>query len=83
MKDVVVDLCGDMVIAILPYENNTNESDLDVLGDMAADWIIRGLMNFDDVKVVSFGTVQDHLELASGGNLSSFADRRDSSLRSE
>ena len=66
---------GDSRVAILPFENNTNDPNLEVFGDMAADWIIQGLMSFDDVKVVSFETVQDHLVLASVGNLGSFADR--------
>ena len=26
-------------IAVLPFKNNTNDADLDILGDMSADWI--------------------------------------------
>jgi len=66
---------GDSRIAILPYKNNTNDMDLDVLGDMAADWIIQGLMNVDDIKVVSFETVKDHAQLVSIGKLGTFAER--------
>lgn len=66
---------GDSRIAILPYENNTNDPNLDVLGEMAADWIIQGLMSWDEIKVVSFETVQDHVQLASMSNLGMFAER--------
>ena len=60
-------------IAIIPYENRTNDPELDVLGDMAADWIIKGLMNFEDLKIVSYQNVKDHIEYASLGNWKSFS----------
>ncbi len=46
-------------IAVLPYENNTNDANLDVLGEMIADWIIQGMMNLEDLQVVSYQTVRD------------------------
>lgn len=60
-------------IAILPFENKTNDPELDVLGDMAADWITNGLMNFEELKVVSFQNVKDHIKYASLGNWKSFS----------
>lgn len=49
-------------IAVLPYENNTNDSTLNVLGNMAADWITRNLMNLENTKVVQFDNVKDNLD---------------------
>jgi len=58
---------------VLPYENKTNDPELDVLGDMAADWIIKGLMNFEDLKIVSYQNVKYHLEYAALGNWDAFS----------
>ena len=46
-------------IAVLPYQNNTNDPALDVVGEMAADWIIQGMMSLEDVQVVSYQTIQE------------------------
>ncbi|MEN8249864.1 MAG: tetratricopeptide repeat protein [Bacteroidota bacterium] len=54
--------------AIIPFTNNTNNPDLDILGFMAADWIIKGLMDFDNIKVVSYETITRNLATASIGN---------------
>lgn len=54
----------DARIAILPFENKTNDPDLDMLGEMAADWIISGLMNLDNMKLVSSQTVKNHISYA-------------------
>lgn len=64
-------------IAVLPFENKTNDEDLDMLGDMAADWIVQALMNFDEFKVVSSETVREHLHYmkATAGNRLSFQAR--------
>jgi len=50
-------------IAVIPYENRTNDSNLDALGDMAADWIARTLTNLEDRKIVQYDNVKDHLAL--------------------
>ena len=47
-------------IAILPFKNNTNDPNLDMLGDMAADWINQGLMTIEEAEVVSPYTVRSH-----------------------
>lgn len=49
-------------IAVLPYENNTNDTTLHVLGDMAADWITRNLIGLEGIKVVQFDNVKNNLE---------------------
>ncbi|MDW3651187.1 MAG: adenylate/guanylate cyclase domain-containing protein [Bacteroidia bacterium] len=49
-------------IAILPFENKTNDPKFNVLGDMAADHVIQGMMNLDDIKVVSYTTIRDNLK---------------------
>jgi len=49
-------------IAVIPFKNNTNDQELDILGDMAADWINRGLMEIEDAEVVSPYTVRQHVE---------------------
>lgn len=53
-------------IAVLPYNNNTNDDQLDMLGNMAADWIIQGMMNQDELKVVSYQTMKNHLGKLNG-----------------
>jgi hypothetical protein len=45
-------------ITVLPYDNKTNDTDLDVLAQMASDWIIQGMMNYDELKVVSYQTIK-------------------------
>lgn len=49
-------------IAVLPFKNNTNNPDLDILGDMAADWVNQGLMDIGEAEVVSPYTVRVHKE---------------------
>ena len=51
----------DSRIAAIPFENKTNDKQFDMLGDMAADWIVQALMNLNDYKVVSSETVRQHL----------------------
>ena len=47
-------------IAVLPFKNNTNDERLNVLGEMAADWINTGLMEIGEAEVVSPFTVRTH-----------------------
>lgn len=47
-------------IAVLPFENNTNDPNLEVFGSMAADWINTGLMETEAAEVVSPFTVRTH-----------------------
>lgn len=49
-------------IAVIPYQNNTNDPTLDVVGEMAADWIIQGMMNLEETQVVSYQTIRDVIQ---------------------
>lgn len=49
-------------IAVLPFQNQTNNPELDILGAMASDWITRGLMSIEQAEVVSPNTVRQHLD---------------------
>ena len=62
-QEVLPDEILESRIAVIPYENNTNDPNLDALGEMAADWIARTLTNLEDKKIVQYDNVKDHLEL--------------------
>lgn len=47
-------------IAVLPFENKTHDPNIEVLGEMAADWINQGLMSIGEAEVVSPFTVRTH-----------------------
>ncbi|PHN02055.1 hypothetical protein CRP01_34030 [Flavilitoribacter nigricans DSM 23189 = NBRC 102662] len=55
-------------IAVLPFENHTDDPSLDVLGVMASDWIIQGLVYLGNVQIVSFENIQDNLKFAQNDN---------------
>lgn len=55
----------DARIAVLPFENKTGITDLDIVGDMASDWIIQGLMYLDDIQLVGFESIQENIQYAS------------------
>lgn len=63
----------DSRIAIIPFENKTNDQQYEVVGDMAADWIIEGLMNFENIKLVSYRNVIDYINYSSVGDWKSFS----------
>lgn len=48
-------------IAVLPYNNYTNDEDLEALGDITANWINQGMMNIEGLKVVSPLSAKHHL----------------------
>ncbi|MEM1121749.1 MAG: adenylate/guanylate cyclase domain-containing protein, partial [Bacteroidota bacterium] len=63
-------------IAVLPFENKTGDAKLDIIGDMASDWVIQGLMYLDDIQLVGFENIQENIQYASIGDSSgSFARR--------
>ncbi len=47
-------------IAVIPFENNTGDAELDNLGVVAADWINEEFMDMDEVEVVSNFTIRTH-----------------------
>ena len=51
----------DSRIAVLPFENKTNDPKLDMFGTMAADYIIQSLLNLDKVKVVMLNSIEENL----------------------
>ncbi len=72
----ITDEIREARIAILPFENKTGNRNLNALGDMAADWIIQGLMFVDDIQLVSFESIQGNIKHGETGDLSdSFAAR--------
>ncbi|WP_020537583.1 hypothetical protein [Lewinella cohaerens] len=72
---VVTDEIREARIAILPFENKTGDRNLNALGDMAADWIIQGLMFVDDIQLVSFETIQGNIKQKARGFSDSFTAR--------
>jgi class 3 adenylate cyclase/tetratricopeptide (TPR) repeat protein/TolB-like protein len=65
--DVLPKEVREGIVAILPLENKTDKPELDVLGDLASDWITRGLMDLEDLKVVSHQNVKDNIKHAAEG----------------
>ncbi|MEM9887702.1 MAG: hypothetical protein AAF849_17535 [Bacteroidota bacterium] len=53
---------GDAKIAVLPFENKTDDPSFETLGIMAADWIIQGLVYLGNVQIVSHTNIQDHIQ---------------------
>lgn len=63
-------------IAVLPFDNKTGLKELDIIGDMASDWIIQGLMYLDDVQLVGYESIQENVKYAGIGDSSNnFAAR--------
>jgi hypothetical protein len=50
-------------IAVLPFENNTSEPDLDVVGKMAVDWIMHGITQNKLGQVISPQIVADYTKV--------------------
>ena len=66
----------DARIAVLPFENKTGDKELDIIGDMASDWVIQGLMYLDDIQLVGFESIQENIKYASIGDSSRNFARR-------
>ncbi len=47
-------------IAVLPFENNTSDKNLDVIGKMAVDWIMHGITQNKIGEVISPQIVEDY-----------------------
>ncbi len=56
------DSIKEQQLAVIPFKNNSNDSNLDMLSDMAAEYIIQGLMSLKDIKIVSSPTTKEHLQ---------------------
>ncbi len=55
---VINDEIKEQRVAVVPFENRTGDSTLNILGVMSADWINQGLMDFEDIEVVSPYTIR-------------------------
>ena len=54
-------------VAVMVFENQTMSSDLAVFGTMISDWLTRGLMDMEDVNVVSAANIQNQERLINQG----------------
>ena len=54
---------GNNKIAVLKFENNTFNKELDIVGKMAADWIIHGITENTEEKVISPKVVTDYSKI--------------------
>jgi len=62
----IMDVEKSNKIAILPFENNTMDSSLDVVGKMAVDWIMHGITQNKVGQVISPKIVDDYAEALKG-----------------
>ena len=54
-------------VAVMAFDNQTNQDNLSSLGIMASDWLTQGLMEVGGVPVVSSVNMQDDFAIASAG----------------
>jgi len=57
----------DRRVAVMAFDNQTNQENLSSLGVMASDWLTQGLMEVGGVPVVSSANLLDNLSTASAG----------------
>ena len=63
-------------IAVLIFENQTGDPNLDVVGKMASDWVAQGLMQIEGISMVTPSTVREKVALAGiGGAMNELAKR--------
>jgi len=55
----------DKRVAVMVFENQTMDPNMDAFGKMISDWITRGLMETGEAKVISAANVQDQIAKAS------------------
>lgn len=60
-------------LAVMIFENETGDKDLEVIGKMASEWVTQGLMQIEDVKVLTPATVTDQVKLAGANVIKSLA----------
>jgi class 3 adenylate cyclase len=56
-------------IAVMAFENQTADAQLDAFGRMISDWLIKGLMDTEEAQVVSAANIQAQVQLAGFRNL--------------
>lgn len=47
-------------IAVLKFDNNTGDQELDIIGKMAVDWLIHGITQYEAGQVISPKVVEDY-----------------------
>ncbi len=57
----------DKRVAVMAFDNQTNQENLSSFGVMASDWLTQGLMEVGGVSVVSSANMLDKLSAASAG----------------
>lgn len=57
----------DKRVAVMAFDNQTNQENLSSLGIMASDWLTQGLMEVGGVPVVSSANMIDKLSMAGAG----------------
>lgn len=50
-------------IAVLKFGNSTGQTDYDMIGDMAADWIIHGISQYQIAQVITPDTYEEFTEI--------------------
>lgn len=54
----------DTWVAVFPFENKTGTSELDALGEMVADWVMQGLIETNEGKLISSSRVKSIISQA-------------------
>ncbi len=57
----------DKRVAVMVFDNQTRQDNLESLGLMASDWLTQGLMEVQETEVASAANVLDNLSLAGAG----------------
>lgn len=57
-------------LAVLPFENNTSDPELDVVGKMAVDWIMHGITQHKMGQVISPKIIEDYSNVIQASVLS-------------
>jgi len=56
-------------IAVMAFENQTSDAELEAFGRMISDWLTKGLMESEEAQVVSAANIQAQVQLAGIRNL--------------
>ena len=70
----ILDADSSDKIAVLTFENNTTDPDLDVVGKMAVDWILHGITQNKMGQVISPKIVEDYANVLKSSILPSEGD---------
>lgn len=51
-------------VAVMVFDNQTNDEDLESFGAMISDWLTEGLMEVSEGKVIGFNNIEQNMKLA-------------------